>query len=358
MKKIVLITLEYPPIVGGVSTYLHELYTQSPFDVTIISPETEKFFVWWIWPRWIPFYFRLKKRMRDLQPDEIHVSHVLPIGMIAFWLSRSLKIPYTIFFHGTDLKSAAAQPRKWKRVKKIVAGAKRLIVNSEATKKLFISLLPDARVPTVILPGVTPAPTVEQKKLDEIRNRYAIQGTRVILFLARLVERKGIFVALDAISILMKKNIEATLVIVGDGPLRARAEERAHALELFNRIRFVGGVSDAEKWAWYSISELFWFPAQPVDREWEGFGITSIEAQSMGCPAIVSRCDGLPESILEGKSGFSVDSTAESFASITQQIFEDRALYDQLCSGARAYAGERTGDQSRAAFNHLIDSLI
>lgn len=355
--KILLVTLEYPPIIGGVSTYLQELYKDTEHELRIISPAQEKFFEWWCWPHWLPFYFRLRKIVAAERPDEIHVSHVLPVGTMAYWLFKSFKIPYVLFFHGTDLKSAAAQPRKWKRVREIAAHAKTIIVNSEATKALCVGLLPGGKEPVVIRPGAVEVGAVSLTTApDELRERYALQGTRIILFLARLVERKGITVALDAIAELTKRNIEATLVIVGDGPLRARAEKRAEELQLYNRVRFIGRVDNDEKLLWYAIAHLFWFPAQRVAGEWEGFGITSLEAQSYGCPVVVSNIDGLPESLLDGESGVAVEPTAIAFADATADILQDAVTWQRMRSSARRFAAAHTWAVSRELFNKTISS--
>lgn len=355
--KILLITLEYPPIIGGVSTYLQELYQDSEHEVQIISPANDSFYAWWSWPRWLPFYFRLRKRVKENRPDQIHISHVLPVGTMAYWLFKSFKIPYVIFFHGTDLKAARAQPRKMKRVAVIVKNAAKIIVNSAATGELYKEIVPSGPAPVIIRPG---APTITANRSggsDELRAKYALNGTRVILFLARLVERKGILVALDAISEIMKKNIEATLVIVGDGPMRARAEKRAQELKLYNRVRFVGRVEASEKWLWYSIAHLFWFPAQEMKQEWEGFGITSLEAQSHGCPVVVSDVDGLPESVNPGVSGIVCDPTAEAFATVTAEILQDAALWQTMRGAAREFANSHTWSAARATFRDTIASL-
>jgi phosphatidylinositol alpha-1,6-mannosyltransferase len=355
--KILLITLEYPPIIGGVSTYLNELYTNLGDDVQIISPSNETFYVNWFWPRWIPFYLRLRKMVKENRPDQIHVSHVLPIGTMAYWLFKSFKIPYTIFFHGTDLKAARAQPRKIKRVQLIAKNAAKIIVNSSATAALYKEVIPSGKEPIIIRPGAPSAVSVKSDASEQLRVKYALSGTRVILFLARLVERKGILVALDAIAEVMKRNIEATLVIVGDGPMRARAEKRAQELKLYNRVRFIGRVETSEKWVWYSIAHLFWFPAQEMKHEWEGFGITSLEAQAHGCPAVVSNVDGLPESVSAGISGVVCEPTAEAFAHVTADILQDAALWQQMRGAAREFAGAHTWDSARKEFRDAIHTL-
>ncbi|MCX6780820.1 MAG: glycosyltransferase family 4 protein [Candidatus Magasanikbacteria bacterium] len=355
--KIFLITLEYPPIVGGISTYLHELYANSEHKVIVIAPTNYQFYSWWFWPRWIPFYFKLVKMVRVQKPDQIHVSHVLPIGIMAHWLKKKFKIPYVIFFHGNDLLSAHAQQGKWKRVVAIVQGAARVIVNSEATKKLYVELLSKSQEPFVVLPGVDIPATGASAFVSgahQLLDTYALNGTRIILFLARLIPRKGVTVALDAMTLLMKENIEATLVIVGDGPERAAAEQHAQDLNLYNRVRFIGRVSDEQKWKWYSVAHVFWFPAQPIKNDWEGFGIASLEAQSAGCPVVVSNIGGLPESVENNVSGLICEPTAEAFAQTTAQLLNNAMLWQNMRAAARTFASKHSWKKSRDEFGLII----
>lgn len=344
--KILLITLEYPPILGGVSTYLTNLYAEAEDDVTIIAPPTYTFYAWWCWPHWLPFYFQLKKIVQTHRPDEIHVSHVLPVGQMALWIFKKFKIPYVIIFHGTDLLAAQAQPKKWERVKRIVKHASRIVVNSQATLRMFNGLIPERTDASVVPPGVERL----QPGASDILQRNNLTGKQYILFLARLVERKGLLVACEALYKLIVANVDIHLVVAGEGPLRMRAEERVRELNIADHITFVGKVTNEEKAQLYSGAHLFWFPAQPTRGEWEGFGITSLEAQSMGCPVIVSNSGGLPESMIDGESGFAVEPTAEAFADATRRILHDSALWQKLRLGARAVAQGRTWEKSRALF--------
>lgn len=354
--KVLLVTLEYPPIIGGVSTYLRELYEgRDDVEVEIISPNTHQMFVWWMWPKWIPFYFNLKKHVSEHRPDEIHVSHVLPIGMMAYWLKKKFNIPYTIIYHGLDLHEARKQPRKWKHVEKIAYAAQRTIVNSEATLELCKQWLPKLQSVFVIAPGAPKLSDVKAVGLDELRDAHNLHNTRVILFLARLVERKGVFLALDSYQLLLNKNIEATLVIAGDGPERVRAEQYAQKLGIADRVRFVGVVSEEDKWRWFSIAQLFWFPAIPRENDIEGFGMTSLEAQACGCPVVVSNLGGLPESVLNNVSGMVVEPNAASFVEATEYILLDSSVWQRMRVAARAFAAQNSWDIRRELFKKICE---
>lgn len=352
--KILLVTLEYPPTIGGISTYLKELYKNFPGTVRVVSPHTHKMLTKFFWPHWLPFYFELKKIVALERPDEIHVSHVLPVGRLALWIFRSQKIPYRVIVHGTDILTARAQPRKWRSVLKILSRAKSCIVTSEATKKLFIDMCGSAvQEPVVITPGVA-VPAVPHELAEELVVGHGLAGQRIILCVARLVPRKGVCVAVQALNLLLKIPVAASLVIVGAGPERERAELLAQQLGITDHVYFVGAASELEKWAWYKAARLFWFPAQLVAGEWEGFGITSLEAQASGCPAVVSNLHGLPETVIDGVSGFVVEPTAEAFAAHSMDILQNASLWQTMRQAARSVGVAQSWATQRQLFSHHL----
>lgn len=355
--KIMLVTLEYPPTIGGVSTYLRELYgSLDDHEVVVVSPATHTMSSWWCYPRWLPFYFELRRLVKKEKPDHIHVSHVLPIGLMAHWLHRSLHVPYVLYFHGVDLCAAHMQPRKWPRVREIVAGAHRIVVNSEATRVLFEELCGSEKKVTVIRPGCAPVRTVSHELSDAVRRTYNLGGKRVILFLARLVPRKGLHLALEAFSELVRRHVDAVLLVAGDGPERASAEDFVAQHGLSDRVRFAGRVSDDEKAALFSIASIFWFPAVPRAHDFEGFGITSLEAQSYGCPVVVSNVDGLPESMIDGETGRCVEPQPLAFAEATIVIFNDAPLWQRMRASARLFAQSNAWDARRQQLRALIST--
>ncbi len=349
--KILLVTLEFPPTIGGVATYLGNLYRGLPHAVRVFSSRATTPFVWWMYPRWYPFYRALLRYVVRENPDEIHISHILPVGIMAWWLWKRYHIPYVIFFHGTDLRAAYAQPRKWRRVKKIVQHARRCVVNSEATARLFADLFPEMPAPYICMPGVSVPPVLGDADTIALREKYHVGRRPIILFLARLIERKGLLVAIDAFQLLLQQAaVPPVLVVVGDGPQRAVAERQVSQLQLDTHVIFTGVATDVERWAWYRTAHLFWFPAQEIAGEWEGYGITSLEAQSMGCPVIVSSVQGLPETVHSGVTGMVVAPTAEAFALASLNLLDDAHRWQNMRTAARVWAQQHSVEAQRENF--------
>ena len=117
-------------------------------------------------------------------------------------------------------------------------------------------------------------------------------ATRVVLAVRRLVPRTGVDVLLDAWSTADLDDLDATLVVAGDGPERAHLVERAARLGLRN-VQFLGAVPDEVLPALYRAADVCVVPSVAL----EGFGLVVLEALASGTPVIVTDVGGLPEAV-------------------------------------------------------------
>jgi glycosyltransferase involved in cell wall biosynthesis len=134
-----------------------------------------------------------------------------------------------------------------------------------------------------------------------------------VLFVGRLVERKGVSHLVDAVS-LLRSGVDVRLVIVGDGPERARIESRVREQGLDGRVAVRGRVSEAELQAAYAAADAFVLPAV-MDRrgDTEGLGVVLLEAMNHRVPVIASAIGGITDIVEDGVSGLLVppgDATA------------------------------------------------
>jgi glycosyltransferase involved in cell wall biosynthesis len=128
----------------------------------------------------------------------------------------------------------------------------------------------------------------------------------VILFVGRLVERKGVGHLIDALRMLPSRR-GAKLMIVGDGPERAALEERARRAGVTDWVEFRGRVSAPELHEAYRGASVFVLPAIVDARgDTEGLGVVLLEAMSYGVPVIGSNLGGIPDIVVQEESGLLV----------------------------------------------------
>jgi glycosyltransferase involved in cell wall biosynthesis len=131
----------------------------------------------------------------------------------------------------------------------------------------------------------------------------AAEDRNEILFVGRLVERKGLPVLIDAFRD-VQESIPHDLVIVGDGPERPAIEERIRRLGLGSRVRVTGWVSAPEKDEYYRRCSFFVLPAvYDKHGDIEGLGVVMLEAMAFSKPVIASNAGGITDVVEDGVNG-------------------------------------------------------
>lgn len=155
---------------------------------------------------------------------------------------------------------------------------------------------------------------------------------RAIVCVARLSSEKGHLGLLEAIA-----PLDATLTLVGDGPMLAEIGAAVARLGLVERVRFVGRLDEAATLATIANADLLVLPSFM-----EGLPIVLMEAMAIGVPVVGSRVAGVPELIADGEEGLLFN--PGDWGDLRRQIarlLDDPALGDRLTQAARAkVAGE------------------
>lgn len=219
--------------------------------------------------------------LRTSGADVVHAHWLVPQGLVAVTL-RMLgrgRPPFVVTSHGADLY--ALRGRAWDVVKRFVAGrASAVTVVSSAMKDQLAKLgVPGGKVMVQSM-GVdlserfTPDPSVPR-------------SSREILFVGRLVEKKGVRHLLDAMPAVLEEIPDARLTIAGFGPEEAALREQVSRLGLDGSVRFLGAVRQAELPGLYRRAALFVAPfVQASTGDQEGLGLVLVEAIGCGCPVL------------------------------------------------------------------------
>jgi rhamnosyl/mannosyltransferase len=189
------------------------------------------------------------------------------------------------------------------------------------------------------------------ESLEEIRAIRAKYGPRLIVSVGRLVPYKGFEFLLQAM-----KNIDATLLLIGSGPLREQLEAAVERLGIAAKVHLLGHVGDIVPY--YRAAQMLVLPS--VSRA-ESFGMVQLEAMACGIPVVNTELDsGVPEVSLHGVTGITVppkDPQALSHAiRILLDNAETRANYGQA---AAVRVGEKfTARQMAESTLRVYESIL
>jgi glycosyltransferase involved in cell wall biosynthesis len=300
-------------------------------------------------------YLRLLGRRR---PSLIH-AHFGIEGVSALGLAMQLKIPLVTTFHGFDatLKTHAmlGSPAWFRypllRRKLAREGNLFLCASSFIRQKLLETGFPESRTHTHYI-GVD---------CQTIRPRADFEETPLILHVARLVEVKGTRYLLRAFATVARKYDRVRLLIIGDGPLRRQLHALTTSLGLRDRVEFLGAVPHVAVLSWMRKAAMLVLPGirTATGRE-EGLGMVLLEAAATGLPIVGSRVGGIPECMLEGKTGFLVPERDEdALAQRMAELLEDPVRRHRMGAAGRALVEDRFDiDRQTAVLEKYYDSLI
>ena len=249
--------------------------------------------------------------MRRERVDVIHAHWLIPQGLIVAllqWLPGR-RVPYVVTSHGADLY--ALKGRLLDGIKRFVArrAAAATVVSSAMRERLMALDVPAAHI-HVLPMGVdlserfTPDPSVPRSQHE-------------ILFVGRLVEKKGLRHLIAALPQVLEGVPDAFLTIVGFGPEEAALRQQVHTLGLQAKVHFLGAVAQTRLPALYRRAALFVAPfVQAESGDQEGLPVALMEAVACGCPVVAGDVAGIEDLLGRMKPEICVDArNAEMLAS-------------------------------------------
>ncbi len=294
--------------------------------------------------------------------DLILLDPALPLGM----LGRRLHRPYGLVLHGAEVVIPSKIPALSGLLKGVMRDAKILIAAGRYPAQCAFDLLGDSTTDPVIQivnPGVDVdrfAVASEMQKL-EIRRELGLTEGLAVLFVSRLVPRKGADSLIKAMAMLNRDESPPQLWIVGSGRDKGRLSRLIERSGI--DAVFLGKLSQDKLVALYGAADIFamlcrnrWF-----GLEQEGFGIVFLEAQACGVPCLVGDSGGARDALEPGGSGFVLDNprNAKSVSLALDTLIRNPELRLKMGSRAR-YFVESDFDYRKLAdiLKDAIDSVV
>lgn len=189
------------------------------------------------------------------------------------------------------------------------------------------------------------------ERADSFRRRYSVPEHRaVVVQVSWIIPEKGIHDLLGAARIVLSARRDVQFVIVGDGAFREQYERLASELGISEHITWTGLMQDPLSEGVYAAADVVCL----MSRWEELFGLVIAEAMASGKPVIGTRVGGIPESIIDGETGFLVDRGDEvAMAEKILCLLDDPALRGNMGKKARQSAAVRF--DHRKSVSRLIE---
>lgn len=307
----------------------------------------------------VPYESALASMMVDVaryhQLDLFHVHYAVPHASVAFLAKQILKdeglhVPVITTLHGTDITLVGKNPAYDPVVRFSIKHSDGVTAVSNFLKEATVDHFAVGKDMRVIYNFVDIERFNRQDK-EHFRRMVAQGGEKLLVHASNFRKVKRIK---DIIRIFgkVRQEVKSKLLMVGDGPERAGAEELCRELGLCDDIIFLGRQTAVEEI--FSIGDLFVIPSEN-----ESFGLSALEAMACGMPVIASNAGGLPELVLDGMVGYTSDvGDIEGMARNAIKLLSNDDLWSEFSSQARDHASgfspQKIVDQYESFYQEVV----
>jgi L-malate glycosyltransferase len=251
-----------------------------------------------------PYELALASKMVSVVKNEkldlLHVHYAIPHASAAYMAKQILKtqgitIPVVTTLHGTDITLVGRDPSYEPVVTFSINQSDGVTSVSEHLKKEtydHFKITSDIEV----IPNFIDLEKFKKQKKDHFKKAICPNGESLIVHTSNFRKVKRIPDVMHVFNNIHKE-IPAKLLMIGDGPERATAEQMARDFHIGDDVRFLGKLEAVEEVL--SVADLFLMPSEK-----ESFGLAALEAMACEVPVISTNIGGLPELNIQGKTGF------------------------------------------------------
>ncbi|VEG56290.1 group 1 glycosyl transferase [Mycolicibacterium aurum] len=359
MKRVLLVTNDFPPRRGGIQSYLEALVGQlvpvDDYAFTVYAPTwkgAEDYdnvaaaggydVVRHPGTLMVPeptVALRMRRLIGERDIDTVWFGAAAPLALLAP-LARTAGAQRVIAStHGHEV-GWSMLPLARTALRRIGNDTDVVTYISAYTRRRFASAFGPGAALEHVPPGVdTDRFVPDEVARAELRARYRLGSRPVVVCVSRLVPRKGQDMLIRALPAIRQRVPGAALVIVGGGPYLTSLRRLAHEFGVAEHVVFTEGVPGDELPAHHAMADVFAMPCRTRGSglDVEGLGIVYLEASSTGVPVVAGRSGGAPETVVDGETGLVVDGS--DVAAIATSVGE--LLADPSRAAAMGAAGRR-----------------
>lgn len=269
--------------------------------------------------------WKLKSLVRKLNPDILHTHYASSYGFLASFVEHPKKIlsvwgnDVIVFPYSNSLFKAMVR-RSLQKTHYITATSQFLL---QSVKRL------DSHIEKIrVIPfGIDPARFDYSQRIPKSKIKIGIAKS--------LRPKYGVDVLIKAFRLLSKQHRNIELLIAGRGEFESKYKKLVEDLQLDERVKFFGFI-DHDKLPDF-LYELDIF-AMPSVSDGESFGVAAVEASSTGLPVVAARVGGVPEVVLNNKTGILVEPRDVSeLAGALEKLILDHSLREKMGAAGREF---------------------
>ncbi|MEC2077442.1 N-acetyl-alpha-D-glucosaminyl L-malate synthase BshA [Metabacillus fastidiosus] len=321
---------------------IHFITSSLPFrlnkvycNITFHEVEVNQYSVF----KYPPYDLALASKMAEVAKreklDVIHVHYAIPHAICAYLAKQmvggDLKIVTTL--HGTDITVLGYDQSLSEMIRFGIESSDRVTAVSHALVKQTYDLLkPNKKIETIY--NFIDERVYYKKDTYSLKREFGIkESEKVIIHVSNFRKVKRVHDVVHAFH-LINKEIDAKLLLVGDGPEMTGVSKLVRDLNLEKQVLFLGKQDNLDEL--YSMSDL-----KLLLSEKESFGLVLLEAMACGVPCIGTNAEGIPEVIVEGETGYLCEvGDIQAIAERAIQLLSNDVLHKQMSEKAIQVAKE------------------
>ena len=258
-------------------------------------------------------------------------AHFGPVGNAFRFVKALWNVPFAVTFHGYDLCTV---PRKEGTdiYRRLFDTADVITAHSKYARHRLEQLhCPEQKIRNLRV-------GVNLRDFPFRARKFNPNETVRILSVARLTEIKGLEYSIKAVAGAIKNFSNIQYDIVGDGPLREKLEKLIQELGLKKFIKLHGAKDGNFVKQMMALAHIFILPSINLHGDQEGTPVSLMEAQASGIPVIATNTGGIPEVVLDGKSGFLVpDRNVEALSESLIKLVKNPRIWEELGKSGRKH---------------------
>jgi 1,2-diacylglycerol 3-alpha-glucosyltransferase len=283
-------------------------------------------------PATIPFSPFIDKLIPSLKVDVIHSHHPILVGQAAADFAEKHCLPLVFTYHSRYLEHTQYLPIKSDAIDEFVKDVINTWLDGYMKRCQHI-VVPSESIRQKIMEehGITSSITVIPTGIDldlfqkadgrNIRNRHGWDQNKILFSIGRLVREKNWTKLLEAVKIVVEKNPDVRLVLIGDGDERENLEVLTQELGISDHVEFLGIILFEEVPAYFKAADIFCFASRSETQ-----GLVTMEAMSAGLPVAAVDGTGTRDVVSNGVEGFLTEDDSGALATAICKVLEDEEL--------------------------------